>query len=219
MARWLRVPLAALLLASVPATVYAQFSVAPRIGTLGLGADLGLRLAPVVTARAGFGLIPVEPRTTFDDVEYEVTIPGTVTLGLDLHPGGGGFRLSGGIMMQNDDLALEATPTGSVEVGDQTYTAEEIGTLRGVVTNSDVAPFVTLGFGKHGQPGIGLSLDLGVAFLGDPDVALSGDGELADDPAFQAALRAEEERVQDDVDRYARFYPIVNVGLRIGLGG
>ena len=219
MSRWLRISLALLVLASLPAAARAQFSVAPRIGTLGLGVDVGLELAPVAVARAGFGFVPVEPRGTFDDVEYEVSIPGALTLGMDLHPAGGGFRLSGGVMMQDDDLAIEGTPSGTVEIGNQSFPASGVGTLRGDVSSADVAPFVTLGFGKHGQPGLGLFLDLGVAFLGDPDVALFADGELAGDPAFQAALEAEEERVQDDMDAYGRFYPIVNVGLRIGVGG
>lgn len=219
MARRLRILLATLLLAFAPAAAQAQLSIAPRLGTLGLGVDVGLGLASVVTARGGFGFIPVEPRGTFDDVEYQVSIPGALTLGLDLHPGGGGFRLSGGVMIQNGDLAIESTPSGSVEIGDESYPAEQVGTLRGEVSSADVAPFVTLGFGKHGQPGLGLFLDLGVAFLGDPGVTLSADGEAAGQPEFQAALRDEEDRVRDDIEMYGRFYPIVNLGLRIGLGG
>lgn len=211
--------LALVLLATAAAPARAQFSVAPRIGTLGLGVDVGVGLASVITARGGYGFIPVEPRGTFDGVEYQVSIPDALTLGLDLHPGATGFRLSGGVMIQNGDLAMEGTPAGNVEIGDESYTPEEVGTLRGEVSSADVAPFVTLGFGKHGRAGLGLFLDLGVAFLGDPTVHLSGDGEAAGDPTFQDALRAEEERVREDIEVYGRFYPIVNLGLRIGFGG
>ena len=209
---------APLLLICAPAAASAQLSIAPRIGTLGLGVDVGFALASMVTARAGAGFIPVEPRGTFDDTEYQVSIPNALTLGMDLHPGGGGFRLSGGIMLQSDDLSIEGTPTGNVELGDELYTPAEVGTLRGEISGSDVSPFVTLGFGRHGTSGVGLFLDLGLAFMGDPTVTLSASGEARDDPGLQASLRAEEARVRDDVDLYGRFYPIVSMGLRIGLG-
>ncbi|HZD04573.1 MAG TPA: hypothetical protein VE173_06635, partial [Longimicrobiales bacterium] len=127
---WLRILLVTLCLAASPSPVVAQLSIAPRIGTLGLGVDVGLGLAPVATLRGGVGFVPLKPRGTFDEVEYEVTVPGAVTLGLDLHPGGGGFRLSGGVMMQTDDLRIEGTPSSEVEIGDQTYAPEAVGTLR-----------------------------------------------------------------------------------------
>lgn len=219
MVRWPRFALALLLLASVPSPAPAQLSVAPRIGTLGLGADVGLRLAPVVTVRAGVGFVPIEPSGTYDDVTYDLSIPGAFTLGLDLHPGGRGFRLSGGVMMQTDDLSLESTPSDDVELGDQSFGPEEVGTLRGEVTSTDVAPFVAVGFGAHGRPGVGFFVDLGVGFLGDPEVELSADGALAGDPTFDAALEAEEARLEDEVDTWGRFYPIVNLGVRIGFGG
>lgn len=209
---------APLLLICAPTAVSAQLSIAPRIGTLGLGVDVGYALASVVTARAGAGFIPVKPRGTFDDTEYEVSIPNALTLGMDLHPGGGGFRLSGGIMIQSDDLSIEGTPSGTIELGDEFYSPAEVGTLRGEIAGSDVSPFLTLGFGKHGTSGVGLFLDLGVAFMGDPTVTLTANGDARDDPGLQASLRNEEERVHDDVDLYGRFYPIVSMGLKIGLG-
>jgi len=218
MARRLDTTVVALLLACAPTAATAQLSVAPRVGTLGLGVDVGYALASVVTARAGAGFVPVKPRGTFDDTEYDVSIPAAFTLGLDLHPGGGGFRVSGGLMVQMDNLSIEGMPTTNVELGDEFYTPTEVGTLRGEVSGSDVSPFVTLGFGKHGVEGVGLFLDLGLAFLGDPTVALSATGEARNDPAFQAALRSEEERVQDDIDVYGRLYPIVSLGIRIGIG-
>jgi hypothetical protein len=209
---------APLLLICAPSAASAQFSIAPRIGTLGLGVDVGYALAPMVTARAGAGFIPVEPRGTFDDTEYQVSIPSALTLGMDLHPGGGSFRLSGGLLIQSGALSIEGTPTGNVELGDDFYTPAEVGTLRGEIAGADVAPFLAFGFGRHGTSGVGLFLDLGGAFMGDPTVSLSASGEARDDPDLQAGLRAEEAHVREDVDLYGRFYPIVSLGIRIGLG-
>jgi hypothetical protein len=217
MIRRFETTLAAILLACVPAAASAQLSLAPRIGTLGLGVDVGYRLASTVTVRGGAGFVPVEPRGTFDDMEYDVRIPGAFTLGLDLHPGGG-FRVSGGVMVQSDNLSIEGTPTESVELGDGVFSPAEVGTLRGKVSGSDVSPFVTLGFGKHGVEGVGLFLDLGVAFMGGPTVTMSATGEARADPGFQTALRSEETRVQDDIDVYGRLYPIVSLGITIGIG-
>jgi hypothetical protein len=78
---------------------------------------------------------------------------------------------------------------------------------------------VLIGFGKHTASGIGLSLDVGLAFLGDPDVTLDAQGGAFSDQAqLQEALDQEARNYEDDMRTYLRYWPILNLGLRIGVG-
>ena len=65
----------------------------------------------------------------------------------------------------------------------------------------DVAPYAGIGFDFGLLGKVGLNLDLGVMFQGDPQVALSSNGALANDPAFQQALEDERVELEEDVDR------------------
>ena len=215
--------IAFLLTVGFPSALLAQISVAPRVGTLGVGVDVGLGLANVITARFGGGYWPGLDLTIsdLDGIDYSATLPSTFTAGFDLHPGGGGFHLSGGLLFQTNDLSLRATPSDDVGLGDGTYTPAEVGTLAATLVNKDVAPFLLLGFGKHGTGGVGLFLDLGVAFMGEPEIGISANGALAANSDFLADLGRHAASVEDDdaLKTWGRFWPIVSLGLRIGVGG
>lgn len=216
--------LTAALVAVAPAALSAQgFAVAGRVGTLGLGAEAALGLSPKFQVRGGLGLMPLEPTATIDDIEFTIGLPDTwFNIGADLFLGGG-FRIGGGMLFKPDDptLAGELTETASIQIGDQTYTRTEVAQLDGVIDSKDQAPYVLLGFGRHAAPGVGLFLDLGVAFVGEPEVLLSATGtpEVVNSAEFQAELRKQEQQTEDDLGSYLKLWPILNFGVKIGLGG
>ena len=78
-----------------------------------------------------------------------------------------------------------------------------------------VAPYVGLGFGNVGKKGIRFFADLGVAFQGAPEVALAASGPIKDNPVFQAELAKEAASVEDDIS-WAKFYPVLSLGIAIG---
>lgn len=200
-----------------PAAASAQtLSIAPKIGTVGVGADLGIGLSDAVVIRAGFGVFPIDWEQEYSGIDWRVQVPSDVTLGIDFHPGGSVFRLSAGAMMRNEDLTIDGAYEGSVTIGGETYTDEEVGALTGVVENNRIAPFGMIGVGKHGTSGFGLFIDLGAAYLGDPTLTVDASGLVADDPDFQAALERERTEVEDELDIWARWYPMLNVGITIG---
>ena len=109
----------------------------------------------------------------------------------------------------------------SKTIGGVTYTATDVAEVEGRLVSKDKAPYVLIGFGKHTSSGIGLFLDLGVAMTGDPTVELeatSGNATVINSAAFQDRLRQEEISLQDDLPTYAKYWPIFNIGLRIGIG-
>jgi hypothetical protein len=212
--------LVAAALVAGPAVASAQgFGAAARAGTLGIGAEVAIGLGESAAIRGGLGLVPFELNATIDETAVTLELPDTwYNVGLDLYLNGS-FRLGGGFLFKPDDPSLTGDFTTPQEIGDRTFTPEELGTLTGVVDSKDSAPYVLIGFGKHTASGIGLSLDVGLAFLGDPDVTLDAQGGAFSDQAqLQEALDQEARNYEDDMRTYLRYWPILNLGLRIGVG-
>jgi len=200
----------------------AQLGVGVKAGTTGVGAEAAFGITSRLAVRGSATMFPTEPSGSFSDVDYTVELPSPLfTVGADLYPFGGGFRIMGGLLIGAEQTNLLAEYTGTVELGNQEFSASELGDLRGVFTTSNAAPFVGIGFGKHFGRGLGLTLDLGVAFLGDPELRFSTTGPCNDDPVcgpqLRAAIAEEEAAVQDDLDKYARYFPILSLGLKFGL--
>ena len=58
-----------------------------------------------------------------------------------------------------------------------------------------------IGFGRHAASGVGLFLDLGAAFIGEPNVSLEATGNpaIVGSSAFQTELRKQERNIEDDL--------------------
>ena len=85
--------------------------------------------------------------------------------------------------------------------------------------SEDRAAYVLIGFGKHTSSGIGLSLDVGAAFLGNPSVTLAAEGGTFPDQAeLDARLELEAQAFEEDMKAYLKIWPILSLGIRIGIG-
>ncbi len=215
---------ATICLLAVPGVAAAQgFGVAARVGTLGAGAEAAMGLSNRLVIRGGIGLLPLKPTANISDIDFTLTLPKTwYNIGLDLYVAGP-VRLGVGMLFKPDDPVVDGTiePGKQVTIGDTTYTAQSEFKLRGILDSKNRAPYVLLGFGKHTASGIGLFLDLGVAFMGDPaavTLSASGDPTIVNDPAFQTELHKEEASIRNDVGTYLKLWPILNLGVRLGVG-
>lgn len=202
-----------------PSSVAGQLGIAARAGTIGIGGEAALALSDRLVLRGGIGLMPFEVSTTFDGIDAELELPESwYNVGVDLYLNGA-MRIGGGFLFRPDDPRLTATPTESVDIGGRTFTPDEIGTLTGVLGSEGRAPYLLVGFGKHTSSGFGLSLDVGAAFIGDPDVTLDAQGgTFSDEAELDARLDQEAQNFEDDMKGYLRFWPIVSLGIRLGLG-
>lgn len=214
--------LAATALLAVPGALSAQgFALAGRAGSLGFGAEAAVGLGSSFALRGGVSFLPLEPSATIDDVDYTLQLPETwFNLGADLYVGGG-FRIGGGVLFKSDDpsATAELASDETVEIGGQDFTGDQLGTLMGTLDSRDQAPYVLIGFGRHAAPGVGLFLDLGVAFTGEPDVSLEVEGsEYPDQEELRDRLDQEEENFREDAPPYVDYWPILNIGLKVGLG-
>ena len=208
------------LLLTIPTTLQAQdIGIGARIGTLGFGAEAAVSLNENIAIRGGIGSFVVDFDGEYDDINYTVTPPSlTGTLGIDLYPTGGSFRVMGGLMYRSEDIRLDSEDlanAGSVEIGDVTYT--EAGFLHGELDTRSTSPFVGIGFGRHTSGGFGVTLDLGVAFVGDADVIMTASGPIASEPGLQAELDKEALNIEDEAGGYLKYWPILSFGLKIPL--
>ncbi len=132
---------------------------------------------------------------------------------IDLHPFGGGFRISGGARISENRVVLAATPTQTVEIGDEEFTPAEIGTLSGSVEPNSLAPTATVGWGGGLTKGLKLGVDIGVMLQGSPELEnFSTTGTLRNDPDFVLALADEEVEIEDDI-KFLKFYPVVQLSI------
>jgi Spy/CpxP family protein refolding chaperone len=209
------------LCATTAAASAQEFGIGAHIGTTGFGGDAALALNNHVAIHGSLGTLGVKPNVTFSDLEFKIEPPKTLmTVGVDLYPGTGSFHVSGGILTGAKTTKLTGTYTGTVTVGDHTYNGSELGTLDGDFETKQVAPYAGIGLGRHAASGFGLTLDLGVAFLGENDlhlVAPSTSLPPAQQAQFEADLEKERVSVQDDLRKYTKLLPMLSIGLRIGL--
>jgi hypothetical protein len=212
-----------LFLIALPASA-ADWAVGGRLGTLGLGVEVTAGMGPQVDLRVGAHGGSYDDRRVADDIEYDATAEvraGTALL--DWHPGGGGFRLSGGAVFNGNEVEGESLPpaSGFYEIGDVQVPAALLGTLRGQVEWDSVAPYAGLGFGNPfgGDGGWSFGLDLGVIFQGEPQVTLTpifAPGSPLDNPVGRALLRTQLDEEERNLEaEFADFdlYPVVSFGV------
>lgn len=197
------------------------FAIGGHIATFGVGADAAVTIGNKFDVHGSLGTIPVKPTATFSDLEFKVAPPKTIsTLGLDFYPGAGSFHLMGGVLLGAKTTSLVGTYTGTVTVGDHTYQGSQLGQILGDFETSNSAPYVGLGIGRHTGPGFGITLDAGVAFMGSPKLGLVAPQTSlppAQQAQFSADLEKQRVKVEDDLKKYAKLFPMLNLGIRIGL--
>ncbi len=192
-----------------------RLAIAGRSGTLGLGGELVVKVLPNANVRLGAGYMNLGLNGEISDIKYDFSLDLlTFPITVDWYPFQNPFHISGGIVLNQTEVGLDGRYSGTLQIGDTTYSADEIGTLSGDLTFDKVAPYIGIGwgnaFGKSKR--WGFISDLGVAYTGSPNVALSATGTLASNPTFQGNLAREEADMQGDVDEY-KFYPVLSTSL------
>jgi hypothetical protein len=201
-----------------PASLSAQLGVGGRIGTLGLGAEGAIALSDRFVLRGGAGISKLEANTSFDGVPVTVELPDRwYNVGIDWYLNSA-FRLGGGIVFKPNDPVIRGAFDGPVDIGGTTLTPAQIGTMTGSVVTDNQAGYFLLGFGNHTADGVGLFIDAGAAILGTPTVTLSAEGGTYPPDQLEALLGQEAMDFEADMKTYLKVWPILSLGLRIGIG-
>lgn len=216
----LRANLAVLLLglmAAGSATAGDNVSIGIKAGTLGLGLEATWRPIPWLDLRGGFNIYDYEDGGSQAGINYNATLQlktyyVTGNFLFPLSP----FRISVGAFSNGNEFQMVSMNQTSFDIGNDTYTPAEVGTLRSTTSFDDVAPYLGVGFDFSIAGKVGLNLDFGVLWQGEPAVTLTSDGTLASDPIlgpiFLAELEAERLQLEAEFADYKAF-PVISLGF------
>lgn len=193
-----------------------------KAGTLGVGADVTIGLTEQLNVRVGGSYFSYTFRNLADDGKGEVSNVEdldakvdlqSASLLLDLHPWKSPFRITGGVIIHNNEFSATADTGQRVEIGDRVYTVSD---TKGTVTfENEIAPYVGIGYGNavRDDSRWHFALDIGVVFHGKPQVDLIA---TANDPFVQAFLDRDIERQiaesESDLKDFT-MYPVFSVGI------
>lgn len=191
----------------------SEVEVNPRVGTLGIGVDLGLRYNNSLGFRISNNYLAGKSDDTLGGINYDFDANFyNAGLILDYYPFQEGFRLSAGAFYSANEVDLKSRGNGPINIGLQTYTQSEYGRLEGSVETPTFAPYVGIGYNKKLGQSWGLNVDAGALIYTSQDVTLkSVGGTLSNDPVLNANISREIRDIENDTsDTY--IYPVLMVG-------
>lgn len=199
----------------------ARLSFGVTGGTLGVGPEVGYRITERIAVRANATFFSVGRDLSSDDISYDADLrlrSGGVMV--DVHPFGGGFRVSGGLRINGNRARGVARPNNGADysINGTNYSASEIGTLTAETGVKTAAPALTLGYAGGRSRGLVFGIEAGALFQGSVRIkplqiagscASAGAGRCA---SVQADLEAERASVNADIARY-KVYPILQLAV------
>jgi hypothetical protein len=204
----------------LPMSVSAQsigVGIAARAGSLGLGGEAAVNVTRFLGVRAGIGALPLSYKGDVDEINYHIQSTSPMkNIGVDFYPGFFDVRVGGGLLFISKPTTFDARYSGTVMINGQPYTDAEVGDLVGRVDHGGAAPYAIIGLGRQTNKGLGIFFDLGAAFLEEQRFHYTVTGVLQNDQAFQQELAAEAQRVEDEVNKYVKVYPILSAGIKFG---
>ena len=192
------------------------------VGTPGVSGNVHYQITPFITLRGGYNYFEYElDDEEFDGISYDADLDFSQAGGfIDIHPFMNGLTISGGALFGERILDLSATPTEDIEIGDQTFTAAEVGSLVGSANFGDQSYYAGVGWDTttHGLMPIAFVLRAGVLITDSPAITLNNVGGSID-PLIQAEIDAEllEEidQLNNDFEKF-EFFPMISFGIGIG---
>lgn len=151
-------------------------TIAPDIGTLGLGIQVGYEFNKYFKIRAHYGSGKISHTGTFENAPYHASIKNNNNVGVffDWHPRGSQFHVTAGLIRMDPRVKITAK-----------YRAESSGATYGLVRtkdylvlsdfemsgdwDNDVMPYLGFGWSTDGGQARTLffTIDIGVAYLGE----------------------------------------------------
>ena len=215
----------ALLLAGFcsPLLAHAELGIYVKGGTLGIGGGVGYGISDVLTARVGYTAYDLDHDINTSDVDYKgkFKLGGAEAL-LDWHPFESTFRVTGGLVFNRTKIDVDAKLNQTtVTINNTVYNTSDVGSLSGTAKFKSTVPYLGIGWGNVAGKDAGFHLiaDIGVEFLGSPDVKLHGGCTAAfqtSNPTECAQLasdiQAEEKDLNNKVSDY-KWWPVLDIGV------
>lgn len=189
-----------------------------KVGTTGVGGDVTVPLVSNwLNLRGGYNLIELRPSTTQGDISYKGDVHlESVPILLDIHPFHGGFRITGGVFYNRNEIDLESTVAPGTVVGGTAIGSTALLDAN-ISWSEDFAPYLGIGWGNAADDNtldlpiaVGFSLDIGAFYQGSPDVTLTDRTATVSAPN----LALEAQQIENDLSDF-KFFPVVTVGIHV----
>ena len=198
----IRIFAAALMMGGMVSLAQADgLGLAGKVSTNGYGVELGYRFNDYLAVRGGINKGSYDYSGTDSGIDYQYTLDfDNNPVLLDWHPFGGVFRLTGGVVSNNNQLTGRASGALVDGVPATTVTTD-------IIFNK-ASPYVGLGWGglPAKKSGLGFSFDLGVLMHGSPTARITAPG------ASSADIAAEEAALNDELKDF-KYWPVISFGL------
>jgi len=202
-----------------PSSGLSGFTLAPQIGTLGIGLNIGYQVSDTFKTRFNMNYMGLNTERTINNIDFNADFT-AATFGIlaDFHPFSGYFRMTGGLYYV--DMSLKTTAEleygKTYSIGNNKYTKAELGRGEGSVKWQRPAPYVGIGFG----PGAGqdsafsASADIGALLIGDPKVSLRFvDSAYAMYSGLAKDTGDYERKSKKEIRGYLPFWPVLSLGV------
>jgi outer membrane receptor protein involved in Fe transport len=210
--------LAATWLSLAAASAFGQ-AIAVKAGTDGAGLELEYGISAHFGARLQIDGASISRHLNKTSVDYDARLKfSNVQALIDWHPLAGAWRLSTGLVYNNNKVDLTATPSGGTfTINGNTYPAASVGSLQGTLDFTKVNPYFGTGWGisprGHGLFG---SIDLGVQWQPN-HVSLSATcgAAIQGTPAcsqLATDVVAEQAKLQQQT-HFLRAWPVIQLGI------
>jgi hypothetical protein len=189
-----------------------------------VGATVTKSITPNINAKVGVNGLGISRDINLSDVDYkaDLNLLNISTLA-DYHPWkNGGFRLTGGLVFQDNNIEGTGKPKngGKININGVDYdTTTQLTSVKTKVSfGNSVAPYIGIGWGNAVKPGKrwGFSTNLGVMFAGSPQIALTPEFAPNADNSLRTQINnnieAERKKVQDDLN-WLNIYPVFSLGV------
>ena len=177
-----------------------------KIGTTGIGGDVAMSVFPLIDARIGWagGSLSRSYSTSGASYDGKMKLNNLNAL-LDFHPLGPTFRLTGGVILNDNKYDATGTPSGIP------------GSFQASVKGNSAAPYLGVGWGRVAGMGINWYADLGAMFMGSPKATITANCAApgAGCTALQNQAAAEQSALQDKINSF-KVYPVLSIGFTIG---
>lgn len=161
-------------------------TIAPNIGTLGLGIQVGYEFNKYFKVRAHYGSGKISHKGTLSDATYDTSWKNNNNFGIffDWHPRGSQFHVTAGLIRMDPRIRIEAkyhgistayhTPVGGAPTPAR-YDVYSDYLMDGEWEN-DIQPYLGFGWSTDGGQARTLffTIDIGVAYLGEGSYKESG---------------------------------------------
>jgi hypothetical protein len=200
-------------------TVNADFGVGMKAGTLGLGIEGRWSPLPWLDIRAGMNRFDFENSGTQANVDYDGVLAMdnyflTGNFRFPLSP----FRVTAGAYSNGNELQLVSQDTSGEDftIGGIPFSPDDVGTLHSNTSFEEIAPYFGVGYDFELFGKVGLNLDFGVLWQGEPTVTLDATGLDTAPPDVQRilelALEAERRALEDEISDY-KAWPVVSLSF------